>query len=200
MSIEELQPFEETYASAAAIYGSLGVPRSFIPTKDGPTYTNGPADERKLYQDVVIKNGKEICQILNKVLGLEEIGCYADVSYDHVEVLQDDKKAKAEKDKIISDTALQQYDKGFITKNQVRVAIGQEEVAGDDVYVSDGKTAESFASLEVGKLQAMKDLLVSGLPPITIKNNLIAIYGAKEEVANKMVEGLKEKQSITTNP
>lgn len=188
MSIEELQPFEETYASAAAIYGSLGVPRSFIPTKDGPTYTNGPADERKLYQDVVIKNGKEICQILNKVLGLDAIGCYADVSYDHVDVLQDDKKAKADVDKVRSETAILQYEKGLITKNQLLVAIGQESVTGGDVYITDTKNPDPMAiKLGVGGLQGLKDILVTPFPPETKKNILVIVFGMSEDDAAKIV-------------
>jgi hypothetical protein len=188
MSIEELQPFEETYASAAAIYGSLGVPRSFIPTKDGPTYTNGPADERKLYQDVIIKNGKEICQILNKVLGLDEIGCYADVSYDHVEVLQDDKKAKADVDKVRSETAITQYKEGLITKNQLLVAIGQEAVTGGDVYITDGKNPDPMAvKLGVGGLQGLKDILVTPFPPDVKKNILVIVFGMAEGDAAKLV-------------
>ena len=188
MSIEELQPFEETYSSAAAIYGSLGVPRSFIPTKDGPTYTNGPADERKLYQDVIIKNGKEICQILNKVLGLEEIGCYADVSYDHIEVLQEDKKARADVDKLKSETAILQYEKGLITKNQLLVAIGQQAVTGGDVYITDGKNPDPMAvKLGVGGLQGLKDILVTPFPPETKKNILIIVFGMSPDDAAKMV-------------
>ena len=199
MSIEELQPFDETFASASAIFGTLGVPRSFIPTKNGPTYTNGPADERKLYQDVVIKNGKEICQILNKALGLEEIGCYADVSYDHVEVLQDDKKAKADVDKVRSETAITQYKEGLITKNQLLVAIGQEAVTGGDIYITDGKNPDPMAvKLGVGGLQGLKDILVTPFPPDVKKNILVIVFGMAEGDAAKLVSNETTSQSQGT--
>lgn len=142
MSIEELQPFDETFASAAAIYGTLQVPRSFIPTKEGVTFNNGASDERKLYQDVVIKEAKEIAQILTTLLGLEQEGLYADVSFDHIEVLQEDKKLKAEVDKLTAERAVMLYEKGHITKNMLLVTIGLEEIPGGDTYINQSNNGQ----------------------------------------------------------
>lgn len=188
MSIEELQPFDETFASAAAIYGTLQVPRSFIPSKEGVTFNNGASDERKLYQDVVIKEAKELAQILTTLLGLEQEGLYADVSFDHVEVLQEDKKAKAETNKMVVDTNLALYEKGHITKNQFLVAIGQEEIPGGDVYITDGQNPDPMAiKLGVGGLQGLKDILTAPLPADVKKNVLVLVFGFAEGDAAKLV-------------
>lgn len=134
MSISELQPFDETRASMYAIAATLKYPRSLLPDKDAPKYLSGPNDERSLYQNTIINEGKEICQILNGLLSLEESGLYIDVSYDHIDVLQEDKKAAADVFLKKSQTVISLYDKGFITKNRGLVLLGEEEVAGFDVY------------------------------------------------------------------
>lgn len=187
MSIEELQPFEETYADAAAIYGALGVPRSFIPTKDGPTYTNGPADERKLYQDVCIPDGEELAILLTDFLDLEAEGLYITVSYDHIAALQDDKDKQATTDKTNMENAKLLYDNNFITKNEFRVRIGLEEIDGGDVYAADGKNPDPLAvKLGVGGTQAMQAVVLSTMSAEAKKNFLIVVFGMSEEDAAKL--------------
>lgn len=188
MSIEELRPFEETFADAAAIYGVLGVPRSFIPTKEGSTFNNVLSDERKLYVDCAIPEGMDIAQVLTTQLRLEEAGFYCDVSYDHIEALQENKKEKADVEKVKVDTNLALYEKSFITKNQFLVAIGLEEIPGGDVYVTDGRNPDPLAvKLGVGGLQGLKDILVATLPGETKKNILITVFGIADTDAAKLV-------------
>jgi len=188
MSIEELKPFEETYNSAAAIYATLGVPRSFIPSKEGVTYENAKNDDRKLYQDVAIKEGENICEILNHVLNLTEEGLYADVSYSHIEVLQEDKKARAETDAVVTTRHTSLYEKGYITKNQMLVAIGLEEIPGGDIYITDGKSTDPLAvKLGVGGTQAMQSILLSTLPADVKKNALVILFNLSEQDAAKLV-------------
>jgi len=187
MSIEELKPFEETLADAQAIYAVLGVPRSFMPSTQGPTFNNVLTDERKLYQDVVIKDGKEIAQILTTLLGLEEQGLYADVSYAHIDVLQENRKEKADVDKVVADTNIMLYEKGQITKNQLMVALGMEAVPEGDVYVTDGKNPDPMAvKLGVGGLTALQALLLSTLDAPTKKNILVIVFGMTDSDAAKL--------------
>lgn len=189
MSIEELKPFDETLADATAIYAVLGVPRSFMPTTQAPTFNNVLTDERKLYQDVVIKDGKEIAQILTTLLELEKQGLYADVSYDHIEVLQENRKEKADVDKVIADTNISLYEKGHITKDQLMVALGLETIPGGNVYVTDGKNPDPMAiKLGVGGLTALQGILLSSLSQETKKNILVIVFGMNEGDATKLVK------------
>lgn len=188
MSIEELQPFDETYASAAAVYGVLRVPRTFIPSKEGVTYANGASDERKLYQDVAIPDAKEICLLLNEALGLEAEGYYADVSFDHVEVLQDDKKARAELDKIKADTSMMLYEKNFITKNQMLVSVGLSAIPGGDIFINDGKNPDPLAvKIGVGGVQALQSILLSTIGPEEKIKILAILFNIPEPDAKNMV-------------
>lgn len=188
MSIEELMPFEETYACAAALCVTSGVPRSFIPTKEAPTYNNGPADERKLYQDVVIKNGQEICTIHDEMLGLTAAGLYMDVSYAHIAALQDDKKVEADTREVTARTNATMYEKNFITKNQFLVSVGMEEIKGGDVYASDARNSDPLAvRLGVGGTQALQGVLLAPLPPEVKKQALIIVFGIAEADAKKLV-------------
>ena len=136
MSIQELMPFEETFADTAAIYSILGVPRSLIPTKEGVTFNNGFTDERKLYADVAIPQAEAIATQLTSFLGLKELGLKIRVRFDHVEALQQDQKLNAETQKLISETYTTLYEKGHITKNQMLVELGLSEIPNGDYYIS----------------------------------------------------------------
>src|SRR5678815_4789957 len=63
MSLAEMLPFEETYADAAAIYGSLRVPFELAPKRDKVTIGSQQMAERTLYHNVVIPLVKSYCQL-----------------------------------------------------------------------------------------------------------------------------------------
>ena len=201
LSIEELQPFDETLASALAVYSTLGVLRSFVPSKDNPTYNNGPADERKIYSDVIIPNGWEIARIFDVILGLPSEGLYCHVSYDHVEALQENKKEKADVDKVTAETAILLYKENVITKNEMLVRLGLEEIgAVGDVYINDTKNPEPLAvKLGVGGLQALKEFLMSGLPAEVLNTVLELVFGLSTADAAKITKGLPTKSANNGN-
>lgn len=201
MSIEELQPFEETAADAAAIYAILGVPGSFMPSKDNPTFNNVQSDERKLYVDVAIGEGDEIAKIFTTALMVDIEGFYIHADYTHIQALQEDKKTTADVDDVVMKTAFTKYEKNFITKNQALVMMGLEEIGPEgDKFANEIKNDPWASKNEVGKLVAITGLLVSGLPPVTIKNQLLVVYGFSEEEAKLLTEGLKERTNESTAP
>ena len=53
-TIKELEPFKETYASAAALCGILGVPTSLMPKDSEAKFSNLDIAERNLYENVII--------------------------------------------------------------------------------------------------------------------------------------------------
>lgn len=127
MSIRELEPFRETEASAHAIASSLRYPVDLLPSNKGATFENQKRAEIGLYQNVIIQEGKDLCTQINALLQLEQQGLYLDVTYDHIEVLQEDKKAEADTFDTKTKSVTLLYDKGFITKNTGLVMLGQEE-------------------------------------------------------------------------
>lgn len=128
MSIDELKPFEETAADAEAIYAAYRVPRELMPNQEGSTYENQIQAQRSFYQDVIIPMAKSICTSYGTFMGLTEAGLYLDVSFDHIEALQENKKEKAAVDWQNNETYRSRFMNGICTLNEWRVAIGSEKV------------------------------------------------------------------------
>ncbi|WP_065218097.1 MULTISPECIES: phage portal protein [Butyricimonas] len=128
MSIQELQPFEETLLDAIAIAGEYNVPAVLIPRKDQATFSNQGSAEKSLYENVVIPEANNLCSALNSFLGLENDGMYLSVSFDHVPVLQPNAKEEAEVNKTISETCKANFLSGIITLNEWIAQIGSDKV------------------------------------------------------------------------
>jgi Phage portal protein len=141
--IKDLEPFQETMVSSYAIASTLSYPKELLPSEKQSTYENQKSAEIGLYQNVIIKEGKELASILTKAWGLLDQGLYIDVSYDHIEILQADKKLEADTFNTKSTAITNLYNQGFITKNQGLVMLGQEQVDGFGVYVFNDPNRQS---------------------------------------------------------
>lgn len=128
MSIQELQPFDETLLDAIAIAGEYNVPSVLIPRKDQATFSNQGSAEKSLYENVVIPEANNLCSALNSFLGLENDGIYLSVSFDHIPVLQPNAKEKAEVNKTMSETCKANFLSGIITLNEWIAQIGSDKV------------------------------------------------------------------------
>ncbi len=131
MSIAELLPFEEAQAVTAAIYSVLDVPLDLAPSAKGTTFENQKMAQRALYQRVAIPMAKQYAQSLTTFLKLEEVGLYLDVDFDHIEVLQGNRKEKAETEKIENESLSLQFNSGIITLNDWISKTGGEPVVND---------------------------------------------------------------------
>jgi phage portal protein BeeE len=148
MSIRDLEPFKETQTSANAIAASVKFPRELLPAETQPTFSNMQTAEKSVYQNVVIKEGNEICSELNELMKLDEAGLYLHVSFDHVEALQEDKKAAADVFNTKATSVVNLYDKGFITKNRGLVMLGEEEVDGFNVYSFNDPNKQTIPAID----------------------------------------------------
>lgn len=129
MSIQELQPFDETLSDAVAIYKVLRVPRHFVPSKDNSTFANAENDTRAFYDDVVIPLANKYAQSWSEYMNIPNRYIKADFS--HIAVLQENRKEKAGVDKINSDVYLQRWTNGVITLNDWITAIDGTKGVGD---------------------------------------------------------------------
>ncbi len=119
MSIAEMQPFEETLADAVVIYRVLGIPRHLVPSKDTSTYSNAKADMITFYDEQIIPRADKLAQKWTEYLNLRKINRrYIKASYQGKAVLQENKKEKAQADKINGDTFLQAFTGGVTTLNE----------------------------------------------------------------------------------
>lgn len=190
MSIEELQPFDETLADALAIYAVLRVPPHLVPNKNKSTFNNADADMKSFYTNVIVPWAAKYALIWTNGMGWTEQRRYIFADYSHIDVLQENKKEKADVDDINTTTFLTQYKEGLITKNELLAALGKEGIGPDgDKYAGDGDNPEPLAmQLGVGSLQALQSIIADqAISDDAKKNILVIVFGIPEADAAKMV-------------
>jgi hypothetical protein len=118
LSIKELEPFSETLADAVAIYATLRVPRHLVPSKDQSTFANADADLKSFYQDVIIPWAGRYAQVWTNGMRLETYRRFIRPDYSHIDILQENKKEKADTDKQNGTTWLERFKAGVCTLNE----------------------------------------------------------------------------------
>jgi hypothetical protein len=189
MSIEELQPFEETEADAAAIYGALQVPFELAPKPKGSTFSNLGEAKKSFYQNVIIPKAANLMQSISNKLGLTEARLYLHASFDKVDELQENLKEKSEIVRNNTESFTKQYERNLITKNQWLVAMGYEAVPDGDIYINDQQNDVPLAvKLGVGGTQALQSILADyNLSEEAKKNTIVILFGISEQDAAAMV-------------
>lgn len=134
MSIEELQPFDETLADAVAIYKCLRIPRHLVPSKDLSTYANADADMKSFYQDTIIPWAKRYAEAWTNYMGLKNFRRYINADFSHINILQENEKERADVDKVNGDVYLQRWQNGVATLNEWIVANDGTKVTGIPLY------------------------------------------------------------------
>lgn len=115
MSIQELQPFEETLADAVAIYSTLKVPRHLVPSKDNSTFANADADMKSFYANVIIPCANRYAEAWTNKFKFDRRYIYADFS--NIPELQENRKEKATVDKTMGSVWLERWTNGVATLN-----------------------------------------------------------------------------------
>jgi hypothetical protein len=189
MSIQELQPFDETLADAAAIYGVMRVPPHLIPRKDHSTFANAAADMKSFYINVIIPWATRYAQIWTNDFRLRDFRRWIKPNYDHIGELQENKKEASEVDKQKTDTAILRYEKGITTRNEMLAELGYKSIPDGDTYVGDPKNAAPFGvRVPVGTLTAFQAILSDGnISDDAKKNILVIVFGIPESDAAKLV-------------
>jgi HK97 family phage portal protein len=185
MSIQELQPFEETSADAAAIYGVLGVPYELAPKPKGETFSNQNTAERSLYQNNVMPLVNSICDSLTTGWGINEWDYELYADFNHMEVLQSN--ADTDKTRIESYTKL--YKDGGITYNEWLVRLGYMPRGKEfDKYIVDIETIPMAVKIGVGGTQAMQSVVADpNLSEDAKANLLVLLFGITIEQARVVV-------------
>ena len=133
LSIQELQPFDETLADAIIIAGIYGIPPVLIPRKDQSTYSNQASAEKAVYSSVVMPLVQRFCQEFTNFLGLDKDGLYLDADFSDVDCLQAGKKEEQEVHRLITDRCRIEFESGLIALNDWRAQQGYERV-DDPLY------------------------------------------------------------------
>jgi len=124
MSVKELMLFEEIESDAIAIANSYGVPELLAKYYlKGGTFSNLDASEKRLYDSTIIPESKDFMVGLNNFFNTRELGIELIGSFDHLNILQINKKDEAQTNKIKGETALSAFKVGAITYNQYLAAL-----------------------------------------------------------------------------
>lgn len=129
LSIQELQPFEETLMDAIAIAGAFNIPAVLVPRKDQSTFSNQDAAEQSVYYATIIPAARSICQKLTKFLGLDAKGFYIDCNFDDVACLQTGRKEKEVCDTLAFDRGVKSFNAGLCTLDDIRAIMHKEALA-----------------------------------------------------------------------
>ena len=125
MKVKDLMLFEEIESDAIAIANSFGVPELLAKYYlKGSTFNNLDASEKRLYDSTIIPESKDFMVSLNNFLRTSEHGIELIGSYDHLNILQENKKEEADTREINQKTALSAFKIGAITYNDYLNAIG----------------------------------------------------------------------------
>lgn len=125
LNVKELMLFEEVESDAIAIANSFGVPELLAKYYlKGGTFSNLDASEKRLYDSTIIPESKDFMVALNNFLNTKEHGIQLLGTYDHLNILQENKKEEAETRRTNQETALAAFRIGAITYNDYLNTIG----------------------------------------------------------------------------
>ncbi len=123
MNVKELMLFEEIESNAIAVANAKGVPELLAKYYiKGGTFKNLDASEKRLYDSTIIPETNDFMIGLNNFLGTREFDIELQGSYDHLNVLQVNKKEESETKKVKQETAKSQFMSGLTTFGQYAVA------------------------------------------------------------------------------
>lgn len=125
MSVKELMLFEEIEADAIAVAVAKGVPELLVKYYvKGGTFENMDASEKRLYDSTIIPESQDFMVGVNNFLKTKEMGIKLLGTYDHLNVLQENKKEEAETNSEKERTALSAFKIGAIVYDDYLNAIG----------------------------------------------------------------------------
>jgi len=130
----ELMLFEEIEDDINRICDSYDYPPELLSRKEGATYENRKEATKALYRDTIIP---EACSRVGQLsAGLVPSDSILEVyiSYEDVEILQEDKKIIADIGLITNQSLLIQRQSGIISRNEWREAVGLPKITNDPKF------------------------------------------------------------------
>lgn len=131
---KDLMLFEEIEDDVRQIADSLEYPMFLLGFKSGTTFSNVGEAKKWLYQDVLIPESEDLCQVINDGMNLSKFGMKFSIDFSHIEALQDSAREKNEAARALAATLQIEFESNVITLNQWRKARGWDEVDGGDKY------------------------------------------------------------------
>ena len=160
------------------------------------TFENKKTAEIAQYQDDIIPMVNHIYESLTTFIATD--GMMIRKSFDHLEILQENKKEEAETLQINISNYSKMFSDGLITYNEYLVGVGQKPVDGMDKYVSELQKIPAATRLGVGGTQALQNILIDQQLSRDQKINIMVfIFGIPQEEATQIMGN--EQRTTTQN-
>tara|TARA_R110000751_G_scaffold186547_1_gene292924 strand:- start:432 stop:1286 length:855 start_codon:yes stop_codon:yes gene_type:complete len=117
---KDLMLFEELTADKLALIDAFGLNYNLFSKTEGTTFTNVRDSVRMVYTDTIIPETQKYYNSIISQFGLEKEGYYLKACFEHLPILQEDEKEKAEVMRIRSETLRTMSDMGInLTEEQI---------------------------------------------------------------------------------
>jgi phage portal protein BeeE len=134
---KDLMLFEEIEDDIMRICDSYNYPYQLMSSAKGTTFSNLKEGKQLLYQDAIIPEAESMYEQWNQFFNTEKYSLKLDKDYSHLPVLQEDEVQKMQARFTRDQAYTIEWEKGLITRNQWRVANGEDPVAGDDILIGE---------------------------------------------------------------
>jgi len=136
-ALKDMMLTEQEIHDTKTIASAIGFPFELLPLAENSKYENQKERKKEMYEDGVIPENENYCQQLNDMLMTEKEGIYINYTFHHVSALQADFRLAAMTNRIVSQTAIEQYQANAITFNQMLIDLGKPEVPNGNYYYRD---------------------------------------------------------------
>ncbi len=117
---KDLMLFEELTADKLALIDAYGLSYNLFSKTEGTTFTNVRDSIRMVYQDTIIPETQQFYDSLMNQFGLKDEGYYLKACFEHLPILQEDEKEKAEVMRIRSET--------LRTMSEMGIELNEEQI------------------------------------------------------------------------
>ena len=134
MPIKDMMLLEMEKADVMAIADAFNYPSVLLASEKGTTYSNQEGAKRSFYQDTIVPEAMHIEEQLNRMLYTEQNGVKITLDYTWLPILQMDEKLKSQVRRELGLAVIYEFRNNVITWNEMKIALGQDTVAGRDKY------------------------------------------------------------------
>lgn len=189
---KELMLFEELEDDVRQIADNFDYPFQLLGFKGESALSNGGAlteAKKSLYQDAIIPEADGWAESFTTFFEGEKNQFQITVSFDHLEVLQQGEKERADafSAKVTANTPL--LEKNIITLNQFLTALDLDTRPDGDKFLSEIQAMPLAVKLGVGGTQALQAIMTDiNILPAQKVNLLIVVFGLSEKEANQIMQ------------
>lgn len=147
-SLKDLMTKETVKQGIETICDRFNYPFPLLANEKGTTFSNQSGAERGLYQNNVILNNDGDMEEYNFFFKMRENGILFQTDFNHLPIMQEDANREGLALQGKTDAYITQYQNDVLTLNQLRMALGQEEMPDGNIYYSQTEMGKNATAAE----------------------------------------------------